>query len=193
MRRMKQLSKWMRFFAGKSWQWMRSRVNVRRLLVRAKSQRMKEIMPSAGIAAGAVAFGLWWENLGAAIFGAIGLCFLAGIYTSTEKLLVALQKSDKEPQVATGNGQRVHPKLENKDDLDKAIVTLKPWLANEVALTEEDAKQCCGVLVNAVAARAQAIIASEKLIGSAQLQTKFGVSKGFNDLQFATELPAELK
>ena len=188
MHRIKEWSKWMRSFAGKRWRWTRSHVNFRRLLHKAESQRTQEIMPIAGVVAGALAFGLWWENLGAAIFGAIGLYFLAAIYRSTEKLLIAVRKSDK-MQVSTADAGRVQPTLENGDDLNKAISTLKPWLANEAALTEEDAKQCCAVLVDTVVEKARAIEASDKLTRSIQLKTKFALDQRARDFQLAAGLP----
>lgn len=156
----KQLWKSMGSIAGRSWQRMRPYINPRRLSQKFRSQQIRENMPNAGILVGAVAFGLWWQNLGAAIFGGIGLSFLAGIYKATRRMHSEFELSGNGSQFRN-DADRLDGTPENSDELKRAISTLKPWLANTVTLTEEDAKQCCEVLVDSVVERAKGIQSSE--------------------------------
>jgi len=55
------------------------------------------MIPPAGVLMGAVAFGVWWQNLAAALFAGIGLFFLAGIYKTTERMLATTRRSEGEP------------------------------------------------------------------------------------------------
>lgn len=162
MHRAKQVWQLMRSLAAKTWQQIRPfGIKLASLLKRAKSRQAHRMIPPAGVVMGAAAFGLWWQNLAAALFAGIGLFFLAGIYKTTERMLVTSRRSEDEPH----SGDRaVHtppePTLENSDAVNEAIGSLKPWVADEVLLTEENAKQCCAILLDSVASRARRAITS---------------------------------
>jgi hypothetical protein len=171
MHRAKQLWKWMGSSAAKTWRRARPWINFASLMKKAKSQGAHELISPAGILVGAVAFGLWWQNLGAAIFGAIGLFFLAGIYRTTESMLAAMRRPENGLPFGSEDARwRMDAMAENSDDVEEAIGTLKPWLVDEVALTEEDAKQSCAVLVDSVVQRARAIQSAANFVRDADPQ-----------------------
>ena len=157
MHRAKQVWQLMRSLAAKRWQQSRPfGIKLASLLKRAKSRQAHRMIPPAGILMGAVAFGLWWQNFAAALFASIGLFFLAGIYKTTERILVTSRRSEDEPH---SEDRATHtlpePTLDNGEAVNEAIGSLKPWVADEVLLTEENAKQCCAVLLDSVASRAR--------------------------------------
>jgi hypothetical protein len=153
MDRAKQVKEWMRLVAVKIWQQTRPLMTkVASLLKETKPQHVHDLIPPLSILMGAVAFGLWWQSLAAALFAAIPLFFLAGIYKTTERTLAAVQRSAGEELFGNVDSRtRVEPTSENSDALKEAIRCLQPWLANEVSLTEENAKECCAVLLASVA------------------------------------------
>jgi hypothetical protein len=127
------------------------------LLKKAKSRQAHGMIPPAGVLIGALAFGWWWQNFAAALFAGIGLFFLAGIYKTTERMLATSRRSQGEPHSGDRAAHSLpEPTPENSDAVNEAIGSLKPWVTDEVLLTEENAKQCCAVLLDSVASRARA-------------------------------------
>jgi len=157
MHRAKQVWQLTSSLAAKAWQQIRLLViKPASLLKKAKFRQAHAMIPPAGVLMGAVAFGWWWQNFAAALFAGIGLFFLAGIYTTTERMLAASRRSQGEPHSGDQDAQPLpEPTLENSDAVNEAIGSLKPWVTDEVLLTEEDAKQCCAVLLDSVASRAR--------------------------------------
>jgi len=157
MHRAKQAWQLTRSLAVKTWQHSRPLViKLASLLKRARFRQSRGMIPPAGVLMGAVAFGVWWQNLAAALFAGIGLFFLAGIYKTTERMLATTRRSEAETHSGDLAAHTLpEPTLENSDTVNEAIGSLKPWVADEVLLTEEDAKQCCAVLLDSVASRAR--------------------------------------
>lgn len=155
--RAKQLRLGVKSLAAKMRQQTRSlTINFASLLKKAKPREAHDLIPRLGVPMGAVAFGLWRQSFAAAVFAGIGLFFLAGIYGTTERILAAIRQSDSERRLGDVDGRSLRqPTLENSEALNQAIGNLKPWLANELSLTEENAKECCAVLVDSVTARAR--------------------------------------
>jgi hypothetical protein len=153
MHRSKQVKQWMRLVAAKIWQQTRPLMTkVASLLKETKPQHVHDLIPPLSILMGAAAFGWWWQSFAAALFAGIPLFFLAGIYKTTERTLAAVQRSEGEERCGNRDaGTLAEPTPENSDALNEAISCLKPWLANEVSLTEENAKECCAVLLASVA------------------------------------------
>jgi len=157
MHRAKQVWQLTRSLAAKAWQQSRSLViKLASLLKEAGSRQSRGMIPPVGVLMGAIAFGVWWQSFAAALFAGIGLFFLAGIYKTTERMLATTRLSEGEPHSGDLAAHTLpEPALENSDAVNEAIGSLKPWVADEVLLTEEDAKQCCAVLLDSVAARAR--------------------------------------
>jgi len=157
MHRAKQVWQLTRSLPAKTWQQIRPLViKLASLLKKAKSRQARGLIPPAGVLIGAVAFGLWWQNFAAALFAGIGLFFLAGIYNATERMLATSRRSEGEPHSGDRTAHTLpEPTLENSDAVNEAIGSLKPWVTDEVLLTEENAKQCCAVLLDSVASRAR--------------------------------------
>ena len=157
MHRSEQLKHWIRSLAAKMWQQIRFlMVKVASLREKTKSWHAHDLIPTLGTLMGAVAFGLWQQSFAAALFAGIGLFFLAGIFNNTERMLTALRHSEGDPHFGNVDARDLaEPTMQNSGALNQAIGSLKPWLANEVSLTEEDAKECCAVLLDSVAARAR--------------------------------------
>ena len=157
MHRAKQVWQWLTSFPAKTWR--RSRpllMKLADLLRQARSQQVRQIIPPLGIAIGALAFVLWSQSIAAALFAGIGLFFLAGIYKTSERTLAAVGPLDRQPD-ARGIAKAAP---ENSAALNEAIHCLKPWLANEVPLTEEDVRDHCAVLVDSVVQRARQMTTS---------------------------------
>jgi hypothetical protein len=137
--------------------WQQTRpltIKLANLLRKAKPSAAHDLIPPLGILMGAVAFGLWRQSFAAAVFAGIGLFFLAGIHGTTERILAAIRQLDSEGLSRNVEGRTVQePIPENSEALNQAIRNLKPWLANELSLTEENAKECCAVLLDSVATR----------------------------------------
>jgi hypothetical protein len=157
MHRAKQVWQWMRSLATRTWRRIPLLASKpASLLKKAKSRQAHSLIPPVGVLLGAVAFGLWWQNFAAALFGGIALFFLAGIYKSTERMLATSRQPAAGPLSEDRPSHTLQePSFEISDDVNEAIVSLKPWVADEVLLTEEDAKQCCAVLLDSVASRAR--------------------------------------
>jgi hypothetical protein len=155
-----------RSVAAKIWRQTRPlTINLASLLKQAKPGQGHDLIPPLGTAMGAVAFGLWRQSFAAALFAGIGLFFLAGIYETIERILVAIRRSDSERQFGDADDARTdrQPAPENSEALNEAIGSLKPWLANDLSLTEENAKEYCAVLLDAVAARARPVIQQSRV------------------------------
>lgn len=155
--------------AKQVWQWMRSlvvkmgqqtgalMVRVASLVKKATSRQARDLVMVLGILTGAVVFGLWWESFTASLFAGIVLSFLAGIYKTNQRMLAALRRLEGVPRFGKLSSRSIPGQAqENSDALNDAIRCLKPWLANEVSLTEQNAKECCAVLVDSVGVRARA-------------------------------------
>ena len=158
----KQLWQSMRLTAARLWQQIiRLRSKFASLMKKAKSRQARELMMPLGVLIGTVAFGLWSQSFTASLFAGIVLYFLAGIYKSNDQMLAVFRKSEGVPQFVNMNSRTVS-KLTQEDNatLNEAIRSLKPWLANEISLTEEDAKECCAVLVDSLSPKARAATGS---------------------------------
>jgi hypothetical protein len=125
------------------------------LLKKAKPRQPEDVILPLAILIGVVAFGLWRQSFAAALFAAVGLFLLAGIYNNTERMLATVGRSEGEPHFRDANARGLaEPTIENSG-LNQAIECLKPWLANELSLTEESVKECCTVVLDSVAGGAQ--------------------------------------
>ncbi len=155
MHRAKQAWQWLRLSASKMWQQTRPKTEIASLLKKAKP-RQADLIPPLAILIGAMAFGLWRQSFAAALFAGVGLFLLAGIYNNTGRMLAVLRRWEDEPHFGDVNARALaEPTSENTGALNQAIGCLRPWLANEVSLTEENAKECCAVLLDSVAGRAR--------------------------------------
>ena len=135
----------LRSFASRSWERFSSLMSkVTRVLKKAMSWPAQELIVPLGTLIGAAACGWWSQSFAAALFAGIGLFFLAGIWKTSGKVRAALTQS--RPRFRSEDNP-------TPDDLKQAIRRLEPWLANEVSLTEENAKECCAVLLDSLALR----------------------------------------
>ena len=156
----KQVWQWIRASAVKMWQhsyplMTKVACKVTQLPKKTTSQQALDLVTPLGILIGSVAFGLWWQKFTAALFAAIALFFLAGIYKTAERILAAVQVSEGVQHFGKVDADTISdPTPEKSDALAEAIGCLKPWLANEVSLTEENAKECCALLIDSLATRA---------------------------------------
>jgi len=155
--RLGQVKPWMERAAAKLWRQSHpAMITIASLVKEVGSRHTNELILALGILIGAAAFGLWRQSFAASLFAGIPLFFLAAIYRTTEQTLAAVRQSRIEVRVANKVVQTpVQPALENSDTLNEAIACLTPWVASEVSLTEEDAKQCCAVLLASIIDRAQ--------------------------------------
>jgi hypothetical protein len=154
MDRAKQAWQWLRSSAAKMWQRAHPKIKVASLLKKAKPRQSDDLISTLAILIGTAAFGLWQQSIAAALFAGVGLFLLAGIYNNTEWMLAVLRRSEDGPHFADVNARApAEPTTENSGALNQAIGCLRPWLANEVSLTEENAKECCSVLLDSVAGR----------------------------------------
>ena len=162
MLRAKRIWQWMRSMAAGVWQHaIRLMSKLSSLLTKAKSRQPDELIVPLGVLIGTVAFGLWWQSFAASLLALIVLCFLAGLYKTNQQLLAALRKSESVPQFGNANSRPFSgPTQANSAAVNEAIRSLKPWVANEVSLTEENAKECCAVLVDSLAPKARAATAA---------------------------------
>lgn len=159
MHRAKQLVQWMRWVVAKIRQQTGIFMSkIGSLLKKAKSRQADDLIPPLAVLIGAAAFGWWRQSFAAALFALAGLSLLAGIHNNTERMLAALKRSDGAPHVGDVDDARptAEPTQENSAAVNQAIRSLKPWLANEVSLTEDNAKECCAVLVDSLAPKARA-------------------------------------
>jgi hypothetical protein len=117
----------------------------------ARSWQAHELVAPVGTVMGAAAFGWWSQSFAAALFAAIALFFLAGIYKRSEQVLAAVTRLGASPRFGNEDNRTLSRVTPNSDALKQAIGRLEPWLANEVSLTEETAKECCAVLLGSEA------------------------------------------
>jgi hypothetical protein len=156
MHRVKQAWQWLRSSAAKMWQQAHRKIKVASLTKKARPQQSDGLIPTLAFLMGAVAFGLWQQSFAAALFAGVGLFLLAGIYHKTERMLGVLRRSEYGPHFADVSARALaEPTTENSGALNQAIGSLKPWLANEVSLTEENAKEYCAVLLDSVVGKAR--------------------------------------
>jgi hypothetical protein len=136
------------------WQSNRPKMEDAGLLKKAKPRQPANVTVPLAVLIGAVAFGLWRQSFAAALFAGFGLFLLAGIYNNTKRMLAALRWSEDDQHFQDISARGL-AKLttENSGALNEAIECLKPWLANEVSLTEDNAKECCAVVLDSVAGR----------------------------------------
>ncbi len=157
MHRAKRIWEWLRSLPAKPWR--RSRpwlMKLASLLKQARPQKVRRIIPPLGVVIGALAFGLWSQSSAAALFAGVGLFFLAGIYKASERTLAAVRPLDSQPGAPViARGAPV-----NSAALDEAIHYLKPWLAHQVSLTEQDVRDHCAVLVDSVVQKARQMTTS---------------------------------
>ena len=136
---------YLRSFASRSWERLSSVMRkFTWVLKKAMSWPAQELIVPLGTVIGAAACGWWSQSLAAALFAGIGLFFLAGLWKTSAQVSAALTQS--RPRFRSEDNR-------TPDDLKQAIRRLEPWLANEVSLTEENAKECCAVLLDSLALR----------------------------------------
>jgi len=127
--------------------------NISRLPV----QRAHDMIPPLGIIIGTAAFGFWWHSVQAGLFACCSLFFLAGIYRATERIVGVVVRWERDsiarPSPDRHASSSVEPSHGNSDAISEAIDRLKPWVADEVPLTEEDVRVSCAVLLESVAPR----------------------------------------
>ena len=162
MHRVKRVWQWIGSTGTTLWQQTGSSIKkIGSLRTKAKLRQGGEMIPLLAVGVSAAAFGIWQHSIGAALFAGSGLVLLAGIHNNTQRILNALRHSDPQAQCdkpqAGGLAQRT---AENNGALDQAIGCLNSWLANEVSLTEDNAKECCAVLVDSLAPKARAATGS---------------------------------
>jgi len=150
----------MKSLPAKMWQHARPlNTALSKLVKQAGSRHSREMIPTVGVLLGALAFGLWWQSFAAAVFATIVLLFLAGIYRSNRRLLAALRQSESKAAVEVEEEVESvaipEPAPENSAAVNEAVQYLQPWLANEVALTEESVRDRCSVLVDSVLEKAR--------------------------------------
>jgi hypothetical protein len=152
----KQGWQWRRSLVAKMWQHTLPKIDVASLVKKLTPRQADDLILPLAILIGAVAFGFWRQSFAAALCAGVGLFFLARIYNNTERMLAVVRRSEDGPHFGDVDARALpeHP-TENSGALNQAIGCLKPWLANEVSLTEENAKECCAVLLDSVAGRAR--------------------------------------
>ncbi len=158
-----QLHQKIRWLAAKTHLWTGSLVNRvvslprRTNISHLSAQRVHDMIPPLGIIIGPAAFGFWWHSIQAGLFAGCGLFFLAGIYKATERIVGAVLRWERDrvagPSPDRDASTSAEPSHEDIDALCGAIDRLQPWVADEVALTEENAKASCAVLLESVAPR----------------------------------------
>lgn len=121
------------------------------------AQRAHDMIPPLGIIIGTAAFGFWWHSIAAGLFACCGLFFLAGIYKATERIVGVVLSWERDRMVGPNPNRdastSAEPSHGNIEALSGAIDRLKPWVADEVPLTEENVKASCAVLLEFVAPR----------------------------------------
>jgi len=141
---------YVRSFASRSWERFSSLMSkFTWVLKKAMSWPAQELIVPLGTLIGAAACGWWSQSLAAALFAGIGLFFLAGLWKTSAQVSAALTQSEARPRFRNQDNRTP----EDSDDLKQAIRRLEPWLANEVSLTEENAKESCAVLLDSLALR----------------------------------------
>jgi hypothetical protein len=92
---------------------------------------------------------VWCNSFPAALFGGIVLSFLAGIYRAGEQLAARTNFGRSDDPSAEFEG--LEPIPPRTDIQLKAIQRLRPWVDDEISLTEEGAKAYCTVLLDLLA------------------------------------------
>ena len=147
---------WSRSSVAKMWQEAHPKIKVASLLKKVNPQQSDGLIPTLAFLLGAVAFGLWQQSFAAALFAGVALFLLAGIYHKTGRMLAVVRQPQYGRHFADISARAFAEQTsENSGALNQAIGCLKPWLANEVSLTEENAKECCAVLLDSVARKAR--------------------------------------
>ena len=162
MRRVKQIWQWIRSTGAGLWQQTGSSMKeFGSLRNKAKLRQAGDLIPLLAVVLSAAAFGFWQHSIAAALFAGSGLVLLAGIHNNTQRILAALRHSDPEPQSHELQDRVLAERTAgNNGALNQAIGCLKPWLANEVSLTEDNAKECCAVILDSLAPKARAATSS---------------------------------
>jgi len=145
-----QIHQKIRSLAAKTQLWTGSLVNRVTSLPRGTN-----ISQPLGIIIGTAAFGFWWHSIAAGLFACCGLFFLAGIYKATERIVGVVLSWERDRMVGPNPNRdastSAEPSHGNTEALSGAIDRLKPWVADEVPLTEENVKASCAVLLEFVA------------------------------------------
>jgi hypothetical protein len=155
MHRAKQAWQWLRSSMEKMWQEAHPTIKVASLLKKVNPQQSDGLIPTLAFLPGAVAFGLWQQSFAAALFAGVALFLLAGIYHKTERMLAVLRRPEYGPHLVDISARAIAEQTSDSGALKQAIGCLKPWLASEVSLTEENARECCAVLLDSVAGKAR--------------------------------------
>lgn len=156
MHRAKQAWQWLRSSVVQMWQQAHPKIKVASLLKNVNPQQSNSLIPTLAFLLGTVAFALWQQSFAAALFAGVALFLLTGIYHKTEGMLAVLRRPEYGPHFAAISARALaEPTTENSGALNQATGCLKLWLANEVSLTEENAKECCTVLLDSVAGKAR--------------------------------------
>jgi len=80
MHRAKQAWQWLRSSVAQMWQQVHPKIKVASLLKNVNPQKSNGMISTLAFLLGAVAFGLWQQSFAAALFAAVALFLLAGIY-----------------------------------------------------------------------------------------------------------------
>jgi hypothetical protein len=110
--------------------------------------------PLSGVIVGAVAFGLWWNSISAALFAACGLFYVASVYRVASNATVTLQELTRAvAEDRTGDAPDAAEESDRSDDIrDQAVQRLRPWIADQTSLSEESAKVYCKILLDTLSA-----------------------------------------
>jgi len=114
-------------------------------------QRAHDMIPPLGIIMGATAFGFWFHSIAAGLFACFGLYFLVGIYKAMKRIVEVALRWERDRTAPSNPNQdtftSADPGHENIEAVSEAIGRLKPWVADEIPLTEEGVKESCAVLL----------------------------------------------
>jgi hypothetical protein len=110
------------------------------------AKRIHRMLSAAAILAGSAAFGFWWNSINAGLFACFALFFLAGIYNALRQISATLSSERDGNTSSIANRSQ-----QNLDARARAIEHLRPWVEDQTSLTEESAKACCAILLDALA------------------------------------------
>ena len=112
-------------------------------------QEVRDAIYALTIVMGAAACGLRWNSFGAALFAGVALFFLAGIHRAMKRVVAAVSRSERERSEIEDIKRDIHLSKPGKSEgAEWAIDWLRPWVAGETSLTEEEAKSCCAALLD---------------------------------------------